>query len=198
MSSLFLAVLAKAKTLIAFDDEMEENGQQQAYQNGDQMNSGMSSASNNNNNPSQNQQLTPAQQLQLQQQQQQMANSISYQFMKQFFNSEQRDGACTNYTNEFKKFRDNSIGRYVVQTNKLLITLDKLISIDDDMYSDDSKREAHFKSVVSWIADNDVQLCPNCAKSFNLLNRKHHCRLCGAIMCNRCSQFISFAQASKS
>ncbi len=56
---------------------------------------------------------------------------------------------------------------------------------------------AHFKSIVPWIQDIDVKLCPNCAKSFNLLNRKHHCRLCGAIMCNKCSSFLSFSLASK-
>ncbi len=43
----------------------------------------------------------------------------------------------------------------------------------------------------------DVRLCPNCAKSFSLLNRKHHCRLCGAIMCNKCSKFLSFSLARK-
>ncbi len=56
--------------------------------------------------------------------------------------------------------------------------------------------KVHYKSVVSWVNDKDVHLCPNCAKSFSLLNRKHHCRLCGAIMCNKCSQFISFTLAS--
>lgn len=48
---------------------------------------------------------------------------------------------------------------------------------------------------MSWVKDKDVNLCPNCAKSFNILCRKHHCRLCGAIMCNQCSQFISLISA---
>lgn len=52
-------------------------------------------------------------------------------------------------------------------------------------------------SLVTWIPDDLVHLCPTCARSFGLLQRKHHCRLCGAIMCNKCSQFLSFIAASK-
>lgn len=97
----------------------------------------------NFNNPSMN-----SQQLQLQQQQQQNANSsssqstaVSYHFMKQYFNSDQREGLAVTHTSDFKKFRDNSIGRYVIQTNKLLITLDKLITFDVELFTDDYKRE---------------------------------------------------------
>ncbi|RNA41431.1 rabenosyn-5-like [Brachionus plicatilis] len=126
----------------------------------------------------------------------QNAQSVaSSKFLKQFFNSDQNDGYFKSHTDQFKKFRDNTIGRYVVQTNKLLITLDKMISVDSTVLSDDSKRENHFKSIVEWVSDKDVQLCPNCAKTFGLITRKHHCRLCGAIMCNKCSKFISFKHA---
>lgn len=84
---------------------------------------------------------------QFQQQQQQANNSIasnvSNHFLKEYFNADQREGKWRNHTSDFKKFRDNTIGRYVVQTNKLLITLDKLISIDDEMFYDDAKREGN-------------------------------------------------------
>ena len=71
------------------------------------------------------------------------ANSSSYSnlFMKQYFNSNQNEPYFRSHTNEFKKLRDNTIGRYVVQTNKLLITLDKLVSIDLNVYTDDNKRD---------------------------------------------------------
>lgn len=69
---------------------------------------------------------------------------VSSKFLKQFFNSNQEDGFFKSYTDEFKKIRDNTIGRYVIQTNKLLITLDKMISIDPTILSDDSKRESKF------------------------------------------------------
>jgi hypothetical protein len=101
----------------------------------------------NSNNPSMN-----SQQLQQQQQQQQQQNTnasssqstaVSYHFMKQYFNSDQREGLAVAHTSDFKKFRDNSIGRYVIQTNKLLITLDKLITFDVELFTDDYKRECN-------------------------------------------------------
>lgn len=69
------------------------------------------------------------------------SSQISIKFMKQYFNQNQFDGYFNSHTSEFKKLRDNTIGRYVVQTNKLLITLDKLISIDLELFNDDTKRE---------------------------------------------------------
>ncbi|CAF0796127.1 unnamed protein product [Brachionus calyciflorus] len=132
---------------------------------------------------------------QIKNQTQNQNGTVSAKFMKQYFNSNQNDGYFKSHTDEFKKLRDNTIGRYVIQTNKLLITLDKLISFDFSLLNDDAKRDSHYKSIVPWVSDKDVQLCPNCAKGFNLITRKHHCRLCGAIMCNKCSKFISFTLA---
>ena len=53
-----------------------------------------------------------------------------------------------------------------------------------------------------------VKLCPSCARTFNIARRKHHCRLCGSVMCQvavivmimmimmmmcqDCSQFVDF------
>jgi len=40
-----------------------------------------------------------------------------------------------------------------------------------------------------WIPDNKVRKCFNCNIEFGLLYRKHHCRICGRIFCNSCSQW---------
>jgi len=55
---------------------------------------------------------------------------------------------------------------------------------------------AHEQAVVPWIDDRDVKLCPTCAKNFHVARRKHHCRLCGAIMCHDCTQFLPLTLAS--
>ena len=47
------------------------------------------------------------------------------------------------------------------------------------------------KSLVPWIADSEVKFCPICKKQFNVARRRHHCRLCGGIMCAKCSAFAS-------
>ena len=68
-------------------------------------------------------------------------NGYNNNFVKQYFNSNQMTGHFTVPTSDFKKFRDNTIGRNVIQSNKLLITLHKLISFDYSQLSDDFKRD---------------------------------------------------------
>lgn len=103
-------------------------------------------------------------------------------------------GETRNHFDYFRKIRDSRIERYVIETNKLLIRLDKLIT---DAPKDPEKRKLHERTVVQWANDDDVRLCPSCAKSFNLSRRRHHCRLCGGIMCHNCSQFLDFEYARK-
>ena len=50
---------------------------------------------------------------------------------------------------------------------------------------------AQEQEIVSWIDEKIVHRCPDCTQPFNLLLRKHHCRLCGSILCENCSAFIS-------
>lgn len=38
-----------------------------------------------------------------------------------------------------------------------------------------------------WEQDDQVTICKLCTKDFNLARRKHHCRRCGGIYCNECS-----------
>merc|ERR1712196_687761 len=38
-----------------------------------------------------------------------------------------------------------------------------------------------------WVNDDSVIACYSCEYSFNILTRKHHCRLCGNIFCSSCS-----------
>ncbi|KAJ1309789.1 hypothetical protein OPQ81_006554 [Rhizoctonia solani] len=41
------------------------------------------------------------------------------------------------------------------------------------------------QSITKWEDDKDVSACPICTTSFHpLTNRKHHCRLCGRIVCS--------------
>lgn len=104
-------------------------------------------------------------------------------------------GVTRNQKDSFRGFRDSRVDRYVVETNKLLIRLDKLIS--DTAPSDASKRKAFEKSVVMWTPDRDVKNCRFCSHSFGITRRRHHCRLCGGIMCHRCSQFLPYTYAKK-
>ncbi|KNA08229.1 hypothetical protein SOVF_164460 [Spinacia oleracea] len=39
-----------------------------------------------------------------------------------------------------------------------------------------------------WVPDEAVNKCTSCATNFNAFNRKHHCRNCGEIFCDKCTQ----------
>lgn len=38
-----------------------------------------------------------------------------------------------------------------------------------------------------WEYDEENAVCAHCRDEFNLINRRHHCRLCGKVFCGRCS-----------
>ena len=42
---------------------------------------------------------------------------------------------------------------------------------------------------INWISDADRQACAVCIRSFNHIRRKHHCRLCGEVICRHCSVY---------
>lgn len=39
----------------------------------------------------------------------------------------------------------------------------------------------------TWESDEDVKQCRKCERKFSMILRKHHCRHCGLIFCDRCS-----------
>lgn len=40
----------------------------------------------------------------------------------------------------------------------------------------------------AWQPDADVQSCIRCAKPFTVMFRRHHCRQCGGVVCEKCSK----------
>ncbi|XP_035671590.1 RUN and FYVE domain-containing protein 2-like [Branchiostoma floridae] len=49
------------------------------------------------------------------------------------------------------------------------------------------KDELKFNQDKVWTDDKDVTECRQCEKLFSVSRRKHHCRNCGGIFCNDCS-----------
>lgn len=57
----------------------------------------------------------------------------------------------------------------------------------DDLISKGGKQAATDHAAV-WVPDSDASLCMQCKKTqFNLIQRRHHCRNCGAVVCGACS-----------
>lgn len=40
-----------------------------------------------------------------------------------------------------------------------------------------------------WALDEEYQSCGQCASDFSLFHRRHHCRFCGIVFCNVCSNY---------
>ncbi|RCN53502.1 FYVE zinc finger [Ancylostoma caninum] len=103
-------------------------------------------------------------------------------------------GVTRSNTEYFRKVRDSSVNESAVRTNMLIIRLDRLIN---ECPVDPAKRKEFEREVVPWSADSESLHCTQCAAKFGLARRRHHCRLCGRVMCHQCSKFLSFLSARK-
>ncbi|XP_066207970.1 rabenosyn-5 [Saccopteryx leptura] len=122
--------------------------------------------------------------------------SFSYGGVDPYMWEPQELGAVRSHLSDFKKHRAARIDHYVVEVNKLIIRLEKLTAFDRTN-TESAKIRAIEKSVVPWVNDQDVPFCPDCGNKFSIRNRRHHCRLCGSIMCKKCMEFISLPLANK-
>lgn len=122
--------------------------------------------------------------------------SFSYGGVDPYMWEPQELGAMRSHLSDFKKHRAARIDHYVVEVNKLIIRLEKLTAFDR-ANTETSKIRAIEKSVVPWVNDQDVPFCPDCGNKFSIRNRRHHCRLCGSIMCKKCMELIGLPLAHK-
>ncbi|EGD81826.1 hypothetical protein PTSG_02540 [Salpingoeca rosetta] len=89
-------------------------------------------------------------------------------------------------TAEFKASRKRRKETCDINEHRLLQRLEKLL-FKGPSNQQSSQRKEYEKSVVPWVDGNMVPRCPECAVRFSLARRRHHCRLCGAVICNDCS-----------
>ncbi|KAK3106246.1 hypothetical protein FSP39_015970 [Pinctada imbricata] len=84
-----------------------------------------------------------------------------------------------------------------VQLKKKLI---KLIKEKDSLWqkTDELAYQQKVQASEKWLDDKNVLNCMGCKTPFSFTVRKHHCRLCGKVFCNNCSNnFIELAHSSK-
>lgn len=57
----------------------------------------------------------------------------------------------------------------------------------EDLLRKSGKKPVEVHAAV-WVPDNEANICMHCNKTqFTVLNRRHHCRQCGAVVCGPCS-----------
>ncbi|VDK43029.1 unnamed protein product [Anisakis simplex] len=112
----------------------------------------------------------------------------------QRIDSVQEMGVCRSHKEYFLKCRAPCINDAAMRTNNLIIRLDKLIN---QCPADVNQRKEFERNTVPWVADKESNACRVCNERFTITRRRHHCRLCGKMMCHACSQFLSFITARK-
>ncbi|XP_056639047.1 pleckstrin homology domain-containing family F member 2 isoform X2 [Diorhabda carinulata] len=63
-----------------------------------------------------------------------------------------------------------------------------------------SGKKAVSEHAAVWVPDGEAPVCMHCRKTqFTLINRRHHCRKCGAVVCGPCSnkRYMLPSQSSK-
>jgi len=68
-----------------------------------------------------------------------------------------------------------------------------------DLLTKGGKKAASDHAAV-WVPDSEANTCMVCKRAtFNVINRRHHCRNCGCVVCGQCSsnKFMLPAQSSK-
>lgn len=62
-----------------------------------------------------------------------------------------------------------------------------------------SGKQAASDHAAVWVPDTDAPKCMGCSNKFTVINRRHHCRKCGAVVCGACSskKYLMPAQSKK-
>lgn len=61
----------------------------------------------------------------------------------------------------------------------------------DDLFEQETEQPSKV-----WQPDHDTKSCMICTKRFGLLLRRHHCRKCGQVVCDKCSPWKVFLNPS--
>ena len=108
----------------------------------------------------------------------------------------QEIGSSRCFMSQYKPMRDRYVDQLTVETNQVLIRLGKITSMKTATVSSpsDKKMRKMEMEVVQWQSDRDGKYCAICTKKL-LMTSKHHCRLCGLVICNKCSMFLPMPMA---
>ncbi|KAI8323331.1 hypothetical protein GQ54DRAFT_237781, partial [Martensiomyces pterosporus] len=117
--------------------------------------------------------------------------------------SQRHHGPSRNLTMAFVHLRKRAVSTALLEGNRMEKRLEKLAAVYANASPAGSiilqlprakSLQAAEQSVVMWEDDSAVDACPFCHSPFGrLASRRHHCRLCGRVVCGRgsCSTSLS-------
>lgn len=106
------------------------------------------------------------------------------------------------------KFQDNQLIKLQLE-NRLLRLINGIIKLINDYWQIDNyttlmgkfKFPVNLsqleKEVVPWLKDIDHEECKICHLTFSITLRRHHCRLCGGIICNNDSELYPLLELTQ-
>lgn len=80
-------------------------------------------------------------------------------------------------------------GQYHVRRTNQTMSRENVVA--EDPLHDDDDSDARPVTIIDrthWISSSFKSRCMKCDVRFTLLLRRHHCRLCGCVVCDRCSR----------
>jgi hypothetical protein len=128
-----------------------------------------------------------------------------------------RSGFERDHTVDFEQFRRKTVDKTLLEVSRLEKRLTKLTqllanpppeqaptagSLIWPVSGAKTQRKQLEQSVVDWEDDASVQRCPFCQQEFsNYTFRRHHCRLCGRVVCGDpltdCSKEVGLTVAAR-
>ncbi|XP_048763276.1 RUN and FYVE domain-containing protein 2-like isoform X3 [Ostrea edulis] len=82
--------------------------------------------------------------------------------------------------------RHREIQQTCEEQEKTLAELGSHLS-ESKLRVEDMREAQQVKKEAQWMSDKEATNCKGCSKEFSISRRRHHCRNCGDIFCNECS-----------
>ncbi|KAI0880587.1 VAC1 protein [Annulohypoxylon maeteangense] len=110
------------------------------------------------------------------------------------------NGLTRDHTKEFATIRRKRVDRQTLEISRLEKRLTKLTqllahppeeagasggtSLLSPLAAQRNQRKAIEQTIVTWEDDGKVAKCPFCQQEFSWTFRRHHCRICGRVVCS--------------
>lgn len=130
--------------------------------------------------------------------------ALEFQFYtdpKKDYSDDEQEKSITRFRFKIlnKSMNSNTNTRFSPRKNSILSNF----KTNRSLFEEHSPKSPNFKFIMpivppskeDWVKDEEVNYCMVCKVSkFSLINRRHHCRRCGRVVCGLCSQKLTMIE----